>query len=302
MIKTKKNKLINLISSYLFKTKSIYLVNLSGLTDNQIFDWRKNCYKHKIKLKFIKNTLLKKSIINSKFEIFNKFLKGPTTLMTSNNVNGPALIINNYKKKFSLKKEYLKAAFIEDILYSGDSQLKTLITLKSKNELLLDIIFYIKFELINLIFNLKKNFNIIIYYLVKKINLVKKIKHEMNKMTDLKKLADKLVNLTVKEVTELSTILKENYGIMAPSSEETKLSLDLESKQEKKTFNVILKSSGQSKLAVVKLIKEVTGKGLKESKDLVDSAPTIIKESLKKEEAESLKNKFENIGAEIEFN
>ncbi len=125
----------------------------------------------------------------------------------------------------------------------------------------------------------------------------------MNKMTDLKKLADKLVNLTVKEVTELSTILKENYGIMAPpttSSEETKLSLEY--KQEKKTFNVILKSSGQSKLAVVKLIKEVTGKGLKESKDLVDSAPTIIKESLKKEEAESLKNKFENIGAEIELN
>ncbi|WP_110480503.1 50S ribosomal protein L7/L12 [Candidatus Karelsulcia muelleri] len=124
-------------------------------------------------------------------------------------------------------------------------------------------------------------------------------------MTDLKKLADKLVNLTVKEVTELSTILKENYGIMAPpttttSSEETKLSL--ESKQEKKTFNVILKSSGKSKLAVVKLIKEVTGKGLKESKDLVDSAPTIIKESLKKEEAESLKNQFENIGAEIELN
>ncbi len=127
----------------------------------------------------------------------------------------------------------------------------------------------------------------------------------MNQMTDLKKLADKLVNLTVKEVTELSTILKENYGIMAPpttttSSEETKLSL--ESKQEKKTFNVILKSSGKSKLAVVKLIKEVTGKGLKESKDLVDSAPTIIKESLKKEEAESLKNQFENIGAEIELN
>ncbi|XMD31789.1 MAG: 50S ribosomal protein L7/L12 [Candidatus Karelsulcia muelleri] len=127
-----------------------------------------------------------------------------------------------------------------------------------------------------------------------------KMKMNMKKMTDLKKLAEKLVNLTVKEVTELSTILKENYGIMAPpttSSEETK-----ESKQEKKTFNVILKSSGQSKLAVVKLIKEVTGKGLKESKDLVDSAPTIIKESLKKEEAESLKNKFENIGAEIELN
>ncbi len=125
----------------------------------------------------------------------------------------------------------------------------------------------------------------------------------MNKMTDLKKLADKLVNLTVKEVTELSTILKENYGIMAtPTTSSESESESEETKQEKKTFNVILKSSGKSKLAVVKLIKEVTGKGLKESKDLVDSAPTIIKESLKKEEAESLKNKFENIGAEIELN
>ncbi|WP_110480704.1 50S ribosomal protein L7/L12 [Candidatus Karelsulcia muelleri] len=122
-------------------------------------------------------------------------------------------------------------------------------------------------------------------------------------MTDLKKLADKLVNLTVKEVTELSTILKENYGIMAtPTTSSESESESEETKQEKKTFNVILKSSGKSKLAVVKLIKEVTGKGLKESKDLVDSAPTIIKESLKKEEAESLKNKFENIGAEIELN
>ncbi|MFP3037140.1 MAG: hypothetical protein ACFS24_00410 [Candidatus Karelsulcia muelleri] len=87
--------------------------------------------------------------------------------MTSNNVNVPALIINNSKQKLSLKKEYLKAAFIEDILYSGDSQLKTLITLKSKNELLLDIIFYLKFELINFFLNFKKNFNIIIYSLLK---------------------------------------------------------------------------------------------------------------------------------------
>ncbi|XMD99058.1 MAG: 50S ribosomal protein L10 [Candidatus Karelsulcia muelleri] len=181
MIKTKKNKLINLISSYIFKTKYIYLVNLSGLTDNQIFYLRKNCYKQKIKLKFIKNTLLKKSIRNSKFEILNKFLKGPTTLMTSNNVNGPALIINNYKKKFSLKKEYLKAAFIEDILYSGDSQLKTLITLKSKNELLLDLIFYLKFELINFFLNLKKNFNIIIYSLVKSKNSLVKSKNSLVK-------------------------------------------------------------------------------------------------------------------------
>uniref|UniRef100_UPI0032B287D5 50S ribosomal protein L7/L12 n=1 Tax=Candidatus Karelsulcia muelleri TaxID=336810 RepID=UPI0032B287D5 len=124
-------------------------------------------------------------------------------------------------------------------------------------------------------------------------------------MTDLKKLANKLVNLTVKEVNKLSNLLKEDYGLVSnkiSSEEQITNNKNLETKVEKNTFNVILKSSGPSKLAVVKLIKEITGKGLKESKELVDSVPTTIKESLNKEEAELLKKKFEYIGAEIEFN
>ncbi|WP_375322921.1 50S ribosomal protein L7/L12 [Candidatus Karelsulcia muelleri] len=124
-------------------------------------------------------------------------------------------------------------------------------------------------------------------------------------MTDIKKLANKLVNLTVKEVNELSNLLKIDYGLVSNKiydEEHITNHKNLETKVEKKTFNVILKSSGPSKLAVVKLIKEITGKGLKESKDLVDSVPKTIKESLNKEEAELLKKKFEYIGAEIEFN
>lgn len=124
-------------------------------------------------------------------------------------------------------------------------------------------------------------------------------------MTDLKKIANKLVNLTVKEVNELSNILKKDYGLVSNQisyEEHITNNKNLETKVEKNTFNVILKSSGPSKLAVVKLIKEITGKGLKESKELVDSVPKTIKESLNKEEAELLKKKFEYIGAEIEFN
>ncbi|BBA17374.1 50S ribosomal protein L7/L12 [Blattabacterium cuenoti] len=121
----------------------------------------------------------------------------------------------------------------------------------------------------------------------------------------IENLAEQLVNLTVKQVNELATLLKKKYGIEPStsikveniSSQKEKVS----EKKEKSIFNIILKSSGNSKLSVVKLVKEITGKGLKESKDLVDSIPSILKESINKKEAEDLKNKFEEIGAEVEL-
>ncbi|BAO66247.1 50S ribosomal protein L10 [Candidatus Karelsulcia muelleri] len=166
----KKKKIIKLISNYIENNNSIYLVDLSGLTSNQIFDLRKNCYDKQIKLKFVKNTLFKKAIKNSKFEKFYPVLKGPTALMTSNINNYPAILINNFKKKFSLKKEYLKAAYIEDMLYLGEISLNTLINIKSKNELILDIIFMLKSELFNLflLLNSKNKIYNIIFYLLKK--------------------------------------------------------------------------------------------------------------------------------------
>ena len=126
-------------------------------------------------------------------------------------------------------------------------------------------------------------------------------------MADIKKIADDLVNLTVKEVNELTEILKVDYGIepaaaavaVAPAAGGSGDSgSDSESKSE---FDVILKAAGGSKLAVVKLVKELTGKGLKDAKDLVDAAPSTLKEGVAKDEAEAMKKQLEEAGAEVEL-
>jgi large subunit ribosomal protein L7/L12 len=124
-------------------------------------------------------------------------------------------------------------------------------------------------------------------------------------MADLKTFADQLVNLTVKEVSELATILKDEHGIepaaaaavAAPAS----AGGDEGAVEEKTAFDVILKAPGGAKLAVVKLVKELTGLGLKEAKELVDGAPKAVKEGLAKEEAEGLKKQLEEAGAEVEL-
>ncbi|NQW26275.1 MAG: 50S ribosomal protein L7/L12 [Flammeovirgaceae bacterium] len=125
-------------------------------------------------------------------------------------------------------------------------------------------------------------------------------------MADLKDFAEQLVNLTVKEVSELATILKDEYGIepaaaAAPAMAAGSGGGGAEAAEEKSTFDVILKSAGGAKLAVVKLVKELTGLGLKEAKDLVDSAPKAVKEGIAKSEAEGLKKQLEEAGAEVEL-
>ena len=123
-------------------------------------------------------------------------------------------------------------------------------------------------------------------------------------MAELKELAESLVNLTVKEVNELATILKDEYGI-EPAAAAVAVAGPAaaagEAAEEQSEFDVILKAAGASKLAVVKLVKELTGKGLKDAKDLVDSAPAPIKEAVAKDEAEALKKQLEEAGAEVEL-
>ena len=121
-------------------------------------------------------------------------------------------------------------------------------------------------------------------------------------MADLKQFAEQLVNLTVKEVNELATILKDEYGI-EPAAAAVVVSGGGEAAAEEvqTEFTVILKEAGASKLAVVKLVKELTGLGLKEAKDVVDSAPSNVKEGVTKEEAEGLKKSLEEAGAEVEL-
>ena len=123
-------------------------------------------------------------------------------------------------------------------------------------------------------------------------------------MADLKQIAETLVNLTVKEVSELATILKDEYGIEPAAAAPIMMAGGggaAEVVAEEKTeFDVILKFGGPNKLAVVKLVKELTGMGLKESKDLVDAAPSPIKEGVSKDEAEGLRKSLEEAGAEVE--
>lgn len=123
-------------------------------------------------------------------------------------------------------------------------------------------------------------------------------------MADLKAFAEQLVNLTVKEVNELAEILKEEYGIepaaAAVVAGPAVGTVDGGAEEEQTSFDVILKAAGQSKLAVVKLVKELTSLGLKESKELIDSAPKAIKEGVSKDEAEALKAQLEEAGAEVE--
>ncbi len=122
-------------------------------------------------------------------------------------------------------------------------------------------------------------------------------------MADLKAFAEQLVNLTVKEVNELAEILKEEYGI-EPAAAAVAVAGPAaggeEAAEEQTAFDVVLKAAGSSKLAVVKLVKELTSLGLKEAKELVDSAPKALKEGVTKDEAEALKSQLEEAGAEVE--
>jgi len=127
-------------------------------------------------------------------------------------------------------------------------------------------------------------------------------------MADLKAFAEQLVNLTVKEVNELATILKDEYGIEPAAAGAVMVAGPAagggeggDAAAEKTSFDVILKAAGPNKLAIVKLVKDLTGLGLKEAKDVVDAAPKAVKEGVSKDEAEGLKKSLEEAGAEVEL-
>jgi len=128
-------------------------------------------------------------------------------------------------------------------------------------------------------------------------------------MADIKKIAEELVNLSVKDVSELANILKDEYGIEPAAAATVAVAggaaggaaAGADAAEEKTNFDITLKSAGASKLAVVKLVKEITGLGLKDAKDMVDGAPKAIKEGVPKEEAESAKKQLEEAGAEVEL-
>src|SRR5664280_2239954 len=123
-------------------------------------------------------------------------------------------------------------------------------------------------------------------------------------MADLKKFAEELVNLSVKEVNELAKILKDEYGIEPAAAAVVaagSAASDVVAVEEKSTFDVILKAAGGQKLQIVKLVKDITGLGLKEAKAVVDAAPSPVKEGVSKDEAEAIKSQLVEAGAEVEL-
>ena len=139
------------------------------------------------------------------------------------------------------------------------------------------------------------------------LNMSRVLNFNYYKMADIKKIAEELVNLSVKDVSELANILKDEYGI-EPAAVATAAvaggaagGAAEAAAEEKTSFDITLKSAGTSKLAVVKLVKEITGLGLKDAKDMVDGAPKAIKEGVPKEEAESAKKQLEEAGAEVDL-
>jgi large subunit ribosomal protein L7/L12 len=147
--------------------------------------------------------------------------------------------------------------------------------------------------------------NTLFQYNQYRFSIKNKIKIKSTKMADLKVFAEQLVNLTVKEVNELAQILKDEYGI-EPAAAAVAITGPAvggvaEAVEEKSSFDVVLKAAGANKLAIVKLVKELTGLSLKEAKDMVDSAPSAIKEGIAKDEADALKKQLEEGGAEVEL-
>ena len=148
--------------------------------------------------------------------------------------------------------------------------------------------------------------NTVITELARKYKVIP-VLSKTNKMADIKAIAEELVNLTVKEVNELAEVLKEEYGIEPAAAAAVAVAAPAAGDggagggEEKSEFDVILKAAGGSKLQVVKAVKELTGLGLKEAKDIVDSAPKAIKEGVAKDEAEALKTQLEEAGAEVEL-
>ena len=274
-----------------------YLVDVTGLNAGATSKLRRECFKNEIKMVVVKNTLLHKAFEASDvdFEPLYASLKGSTAVLFCNTANVPAKLLKNYLKE---GVPALKAAYAEESIYVGADKLEELAALKSKNEVIAEIVALLQSPAKNVVSALQSGAHT--------IHGVLKTLGERPEMADIKAIAEELVNLTVKEVNELATVLKDEYGI-EPAAAAVAVAAGpaaggaAAEAEEKTSFDVVLAEVGGAKLQVVKAVKEACGLGLKEAKDLVDGAPSTLKEGLSKDEAENLKKAIEEAGAKVEL-
>ncbi len=253
MRKEDKGVIIGQLAETVKQYGHFYLVDTTAMDAAKTSELRRKCFKAGIKLVVVKNSLLHKALMSMEGVDFSPLfdsLKGTTSVMFSEVANAPAKLLKEYKEEIPA----LKAAYAEEGFYVGANQLDALCNIKSKNEVIADII--------------------------------------------------ALLQSPAKNVNELATILKEEYGI-EPAAAAVAVAAGpaagAAAAEEKTSFDVVLKSAGAAKLQVVKAVKEACGLGLKEAKDMVDGAPSTVKEGLAKDEAESLKKTLEEAGAEVEL-
>ena len=278
MKKEDKGIVISQLTETVKEYPNFYLTDIEALDAEKTSKLRRECFKQEVKLVVVKNNLLKKALENVEgdFSPLQIALKGNTAVMFSQAANAPARLIKEFTKgakKDEVAKPVLKAAYVQESFYIGAENLEALVNIKSKKELIGDVIALLQSPAKNVISALQSS--------------------------------EQLVNLTVKEVSELATILKEEYGI-EPAAAAVAVAGPAAggaaaAEEEKTSFDVVLKAAGANKLAVVKAVKELTGLGLKEAKDLVDGAPSAIKEGISKADAEGLKKSLEEAGAEVEL-
>ncbi len=260
MRKEDKGVIIGQLAETVKQYGHFYLVDTTAMDAAKTSELRRKCFKAGIKLVVVKNSLLHKALMSMEGVDFSPLfdsLKGTTSVMFSEVANAPAKLLKEYKEEIPA----LKAAYAEEGFYVGANQLDALCNIKSKNEVIADIIALLQSPAKNVISALQSG-------------------------------------------DELATILKEEYGI-EPAAAAVAVAAGpaagAAAAEEKTSFDVVLKSAGAAKLQVVKAVKEACGLGLKEAKDMVDGAPSTVKEGLAKDEAESLKKTLEEAGAEVEL-
>ena len=279
MRKEIKAQIIESISAQLQETPNFYITDISGLNAEQTTKLRRACFEAGIKLTVVKNTLFNhviESLGNEEIKLLVPTLVGNTAIMYTEVANAPAKLIKKLQKE-GFEKPVLKGAYVQECAFVGADKLEELASIKSKEELIGDIIGLLQSPARNVISALQSAGGTI---------------------------AEELVNLSVNDFQELAKVLKKEYGI-EPAAAAVAVAGPAAAAEaapaEQTEFDVILKSAGAAKLGVIKAVKDLLGLGLKEAKDLVDKAPdATLKEKVSKAEAEQIKSTLEEAGAEVE--
>lgn len=305
-----KRKKVDELIQKLQQARTYYFIDFKGMNAESTLRFRRELKKNKMELKVTKNTLIRRAMgeVGNHTELFESFV-GPTGIIFGyDDPIHPAKILKERFEKFQMP--VFKGAIVEGVVYGAD-QLNTLASLPSKTEIVAGILGSLNAPISGIV----EAINSVIRDLVFLVEEVAKKNHRKNLLfnknigdkmsTMVEELVEKISNLTLVEAAELKKALEEKFGVTAAASVmvagavPTGTVAEAPKEEEKTEFDVELTEMGPNKLNVIKVIREITGLGLKEAKELVEGAPKMVKEGCSKEEAEDIKKKLEAQGAKV---